>query len=524
MPIRSALPRPLALALAVVAVPAAAAGTATPVRAPGAATPIEHVVVIFQENVSFDHYFATYPAAANPPGEPPFHALPTTPRVNGLTGPLLARNPNAAAPFRLGRDRAATCDQDHSYLGEQQAYHAGAADRFVETLGNGGPTEGKLTCEKRDVMGYYDGNTVTALWNYAQRFAMSDDSFGTGYGPSTLGALNLVAGTTHGGAAPMGAPESMLVAGSVIDDGRPFLDDCSPQGGHQKDQLVMEGKNVGDLLEAKGVTWGWFQGGFRATGREADGRARCEDHHTGSDGREKDDYVPHHEPFQYWPQTANPHHLPPSATAMIGRKDQANHQYDLRDFWDAVDAGRLPAVSFLKARAFEDGHAGYSDPLAEQRFLVETLDRLQRRPEWARTAVIIAWDDSDGWYDHVLAPIVFPSATPRDGLTGQGQCGTPAPGAEQGHCGYGPRLPLLVVSPWAKPNHVDHALTDQASILRFIEDNWGLGRLPGSADAIAGDLRGLLDFGQAGVRRLFLDPSTGEPIGPARPGATPGAR
>jgi phospholipase C len=502
MPLRRRSGFSAALLLALAALPARAAAPATPIR---------HLVVIFQENVSFDHYFATYPVAKNPPGEPPFHARPGTPTVNGLTGALRTANPNAVAPFRLGRDRAATCDQDHDYLHEQQAYHAGLLDRFVETLGNGGPIEGKLACDRADVMGYYDGNTVTALWSYAQRFAMSDASFGTGFGPSTPGALNLAAGNTHGARAPGGADESLLVAGTVVGDGRPFLDDCSPGGGHAKDQLVLDGKNVGDLLNERGVSWGWFQGGFRATSRDPDGRAHCEAHHTGSDGLRKDDYIPHHQPFQYWPQTANPHHLAPTSVAAIGRTDQANHQYDLDDFWAAVDAGRLPEVSFLKAPGYQDGHAGYSDPLAEQAFLVETLNRLQRRPEWASTAVILAWDDSDGWYDHVLGPIVFPSATSRDGLTGPGACGSPKPGADGGRCGYGPRLPLLVVSPFAKENFVDHGITDQSSILRFIEDNWGLGRLPGSADAVAGDLGAMLDFGRKDVRRFFLDPATGLP-------------
>src|SRR6267143_2054351 len=72
---------------------------------------------------------------------------------------------------------------------------------------------------------------------------------------------------------------------------------------------------------------------------------------------------------------------------------------------------RLPAVSFLKARAFEDGQAGYSDPLAEQRFVVGAINRLQARPEWRETPMIIAYDDSDGWYDHVMPPIVSQSNT-----------------------------------------------------------------------------------------------------------------
>src|ERR1700747_1465970 len=90
------------------------------------ATPIKHLVVIFQENVSFDHYFGTYPNALNPAGDPVFHPTDDTPTVNGLSGPLLTDNPNLANPQRLTRAQAATCDQDHGYTHEQQAYDKGA--------------------------------------------------------------------------------------------------------------------------------------------------------------------------------------------------------------------------------------------------------------------------------------------------------------------------------------------------------------------------------------------------------------
>ena len=99
------------------------------------ATPIKHLVVIFQENVSFDHYFATYPNAANPPGEPPFKAKSGTPSVNGLTGGLLTNNPNSAQPFRFDRSQQLTCDQQHDYMPEQAAYDAGLMDKFVESTG-----------------------------------------------------------------------------------------------------------------------------------------------------------------------------------------------------------------------------------------------------------------------------------------------------------------------------------------------------------------------------------------------------
>src|ERR1700742_5025467 len=85
-------------------------------------TPIKHLVVIFGENISFDHYFGTYPVATNPKGEPAFNATANTPSVNGLTPALLTNNPNSANPFRLDRSQALTCDQDHGYSDEQKAY------------------------------------------------------------------------------------------------------------------------------------------------------------------------------------------------------------------------------------------------------------------------------------------------------------------------------------------------------------------------------------------------------------------
>jgi phospholipase C len=152
-------------------------------------SPIRHVVVIFQENVSFDHYFANYPTAANSDGSH-FVAKPGTPLVNGLFARgLLDHNPNSTQPFRLGAAQAVTCDQGHGYQQEQQSYNAGAMNRFPETVGVGGPPCTDFGKGKGLVMGYYDGNTVTAFWNYAQHFAMNDNSYSTTFGPSTPGAL-----------------------------------------------------------------------------------------------------------------------------------------------------------------------------------------------------------------------------------------------------------------------------------------------------------------------------------------------
>ncbi|HXO99414.1 MAG TPA: alkaline phosphatase family protein [Luteibacter sp.] len=506
---------------------------------PRTATPIKHLVVIFQENVSFDHYFGTYPFAENPRGEPTFYARPFTPPVNGLSHRLLTKNPNAANPdnadaainpFRLTRAQAATADQDHGYTSEQRAFNGGKMDLFPKYTGHGEDLPGGDASEegKGQVMGYYDGNTVTALWNYAQNFAMSDNSYNTTFGPSSPGAINLISGQTAG------VSDTLNGTGATTDDGHggltmigdpdPIGDVCSSP---TASQVTMGGRNIGDLLNDRNITWGWFQGGFDLTRTNPDGSTGCSRRTLSKvTNSTSDDYSPHHQPFQYYPSTANPTHARPASVAAIGHSgDAANHQYDLEDFYDALDAGNLPSVSFLKASAYQDGHAGYSDPIDEQAFVVHVINALQQSGEWQDTAVVIAYDDSDGWYDHQEPPHVNGSKGSTDALDGDGVCnghGT-LPGLDgktpaQGRCGFGPRLPLLVVSPWARENMVDHTQTDQSSVTRFIEDNWLGGKRigGGSSDAQAGRLDNMFDFFLPRLfdRKLILDESTGQPKHP----------
>jgi phospholipase C len=512
-------------------IPAMAAGSS------GAetATPIKHLVVIFQENVSFDHYFGTYPNATNPSGEPRFVAAPGTPTVNGLTEGLLTLNPNlsnptngkgATNPFRLDRSQAATADQDHDYTPEQEAFDHGLMDAFPASVGTAGPPPagGGIFATDGLTMGYFDGNTVTGYWNYAQRYAMNDNSYGTNFGPSTDGAVNLISGQLNG------VIEDISPGGSTIDDGNggltlisdadPVGDKCSTTSG---ERVQFGGKNIGDLLNAKGITWGFFEGGFNLSIVNSNGSTGCSRSTTSTvTNTKKADYIPHHQPFQYYTSTANPTHARPTSTASIGYSDSANHQYDIQDFFTAVSAGNFPAVSYLKAPGYQDAHAGYSDPLDDQTFVVNTINFLEKQPDWDSTAVVIAYDDSDGWYDHQLGQIVNQSTSAADMLTGTGACGngtTALPGINsgtlhaQGRCGYGPRLPLLVISPWARHNFVDHTLTDQTSVLRFVEDNWlGGERIgAGSFDSIAGPLNNMFSFSEhaQNTGRYILDPSTG---------------
>jgi len=532
---RGSWPAAAVLAAVLVTPPRAPQQPAVP---PSAAAVIEHIVVIFQENVSFDHYFATYPRAENRPGEIPFTADHNTPPVAGLSGELLTKNPNftnpangadAANPYRLAPSQAATADQDHSYTQEQLAYDHGKMDFFPGSLGQGDtPPGGRAHQSPRSLnLAYFDGNTVTALWNYAQRFAMSDRYFQTTFGPSVPGALNLVSGQTNGvTAVKNGASPNVLLDGgggsyTVIGDVDPIGDICSSS---KRIQVTMGGRNIGDLLNAANVSWGWFEEGFDVTAKNQDGSTGCDRAHTSAvTGLPSKDYIAHHEPFQYYPSTANPKHVRPASPASVGRTgDAANHQYDLADFFAALDAGHFPAVSFLKPAAYQNGHAGYSDPIDEQAFLVRVLNDLQRRPEWKNTAVLLTWDDSDGWYDHFMGPIVNSSVSPIDALHGDGVCGDgtailpgilPKTRHAMGRCGYGPRLPLLVISPWARMNYVDSSVTDVTSILRFIEDVFLDGRRigGGSFDAIAGPLTPLFDFAHPPrLTPLVLDARTGQ--------------
>jgi hypothetical protein len=129
-------------------------------------------------------------------------------------------------------------------------------------------------------------------------------------------------------------------------------------------------------------------------------------------------------------------------------------------------------------------------------------------PSWKSTAIIIGWDDSDGWYDHVRGPIVNQSKTALDFMCGTT---TDGPGAR---CGYGPRLPYLVISSYARDNYVDHTLIDQTSTTRFIEDNWLEGKRLSTAsfDTKAGSILGMFDFSHPSGRRLFLSPQSGTPL------------
>ncbi len=546
-------------------------------------TPIKHVVVIFDENVSFDHYFATYPNATNTGGEP-FYPAPGTPAVNGLTSTALTlHNPNGQNPQRLDPTNVndvLTCDQNHSYTPEQNAFDGGKMDMFTATDGTatvGGTSPTGQPCVSGTVLDYYDGNTVTAEWNYAQHFSMSDSNFGSTFGPSTEGALNVISGDTSGvdtahvggttltnGDAVSAGPNGGY---TLIGDASPYWDDCAPST-----TAALTGENVGNQLNSKDLSWGWFQGGFAPTTPYSGpvqtattydplnnpNKVTCTSAHnvgaavggTGTSGAHPygvdSDYSAHYDGFMFYASTANPHHLAPTSlnvvgtdTATPGEFDTANHNYDASSFNQLVSAihdgtmpaSHLPAVTYLKAPVYQTGHPATSDPIDEQTWLVNEVNSIEQLPTWNSTAIFVTYDDSDGWYDHVYSGVTNPSKGTADTLTGAGVCGTEPTGQttvplynQQGRCGYGPRLPVIVISPWAKQNYVSHVRTDQSSIVAFIEQNWGLGQIPGSFANISGSLDDLFNFNATRgelARPLFLDPATGEPSYPIEGAISP---
>ena len=506
-------------------------------------TPIKHVVVIFDENQSFDHYFGTYPYAANTDGTK-FVAKPGTSTVNGLytkitksgpVGPLLTNNPNEYNPQRLTSSEALTSDQNHDYTPEQDAVDNGKMDKFVQETESSTPSAGCAPeyCPPGIVMDYYDGNTVTGLWNYAQNYAMSDNDWDTTFGPSTPGALNVISGDTGGAKAlnptwdptdPSGAATSTAVVdvnkttglGVLYSDNDPYYDACSDTNHTTNGSLVaLTGENVGDLLNQQHVSWGWFEGGFAPTST-TDGLPVCGASHDNIGGVSVQDYVPHHDPFEYYASTANPDHLAPSSLSDIGYTDQANHQYDLSLFSDALSGkggAQLPAVSYLKAGAYQDGHPGYSDPTDEQHFLVNEINSIEESKYWSSTAIVVTYDDSDGWYDSAVPPVINGS---NDSATDTALCTSVAVtvGSNNDRCGYGQRLPMLVISPYTRDNYVSNNETDTTSVVSFIEQNWLHGEtIPGSFDKVSGSLDapgGLLDFNTyPHFNPVILNPTTG---------------
>jgi phospholipase C len=449
----------------------------------GTHSPIKHTIILYQENISFDHYFGTYGHGSN--GIPAGSTLTHTSTTGVTYGPY--------APTQLsGTTQSRTCDVDHSYTDMIRMVNHGAMDQFLQFGNNKTVTNpsanSPATCPPFEANpagpalanAYYTGTAGDPIaplqnyWSLASQYTLADNFFQGVYGPSTPGAQWLVAATNN-----------------TSGDPNPNGDVCNDYGGPFMPQQNIP--NLGAEATAAGTSWAWFQGGF----------ASCVT--TGN----RTTYSPHHDPFQYFTSTADLNHayaLDPNLSY-----PQANrHQRDVSVF-DAALAGTavpgsgssvvpsLPAISWLKAPEISDGHPGYSGPALEDAFVGDLVSRLKASPYWKDTALVIAFDETGGWWDHVAPPELSGNFAPwvngQPNLTG---CQYPGiPGAACGEAGLGPRMPVLVISRFAKQGFVDHDLLNTASLDRWVEWNHRLPALGvwGDRDVNAGNLASAFIFG-----------------------------
>jgi phospholipase C len=458
------------------------------VRSP-ADVPIDHVIVIFLENRSFDHLYGLFPGAdglanagdaAIQIGDDgnPYEMLP--PVLDSRTGvyvvdPRFPDLPNA--PFNIGQHVSpteATGDLVHRFYQQQLQINNGAMNRFVAVTDAGALT-----------MGYYDGSALP-LWQYARQYVLADRFFQAAFGGSMLNHFWLVCACT-----PIfpDAPDNIRVSlgpsGEILRDGAVTPDGFvvnNLQSVFQPHDPLMPAQflvppqtapHIGDRLDEKGLSWAWYSGGWA----------------NALQGRAGPLYSFVVEPFMYFANLAD------------GTDAKAVHLRDELDFLSDVAAGRLPNVAFVKPQGGDDEHPASGSILQGDLHAAMLIQAIQASPVWGRTAVIVTYDENGGFWDHVAPP-------PGD------------------RWGPGARVPALIISPWAKRGFVDHTVYDTTSILRFIEWRWGLEPL-GGRDAAANNLNAAFNFSQPPTPAPTPSPivvRTPRPVPTVRPSSPPGPR
>ena len=424
-------------------------------EAPAGLGKVQHIVVLYLENHSFDNLYGLYPDAnglaqaknaalqVDASGRP-YTILPPVLSGEGNPTPdprFPAGLPNA--PFSLMpylRTGELTADMKHRFYQEQEEIDGGKMDRYVLDADAGALP-----------LGYYDGSGLP-LWKYAQEFAIGDNYFHAAFGGSFLNHFWLVCACT-----PVftNAPDDLVAkldGGKLVKDGA-----VTPDGYAVNTLMPFDGPRtrktddahalplqtmptMGDRLSEKNIDWAWYGGGY------ADAMA----------GHPAELFEVHHQPFLYFANYAK---------GSLGAKD---HLKDEADFMHAIDSDTLPPVAFWKPFGEDDEHPGYASVLKGDQHTADILDRIRHSKSWPDTVVIVTYDENGGQWDHVAPPV-------RD------------------RWGPGTRVPLIVVSPFAKPGFMDHTQYDTLSILKLIELRYGLKPLT-DADAHATPLIGMLDF------------------------------
>jgi acid phosphatase len=438
------------LAAAAAALSSACSDSSSSPPASGDITKINHVVVIYLENHSFDNLYGEFAgaeglaAAANAAKQigATGAAYTTLPQVNGSPVPTTLPN----APFDIDQyvpATVATRDLVHRYYQEQMQIDGGKMDKFAQVSDAQGLS-----------MGYYH-TAGLPLATEAANYTLADHFFHSAFGGSFLNHIFFIAA-----AAPVfpGAPASVVATldanGNLVTDGfvtpdgyavnTAFTVNAPHPSTTPVNQLVPNQTlpTIGDRLSDASVTWAWYSGGWN------DALA----------GHPDPLFQFHHQPFAYFAKYAD------------GTAAKAAHLKDETDFMAAAAAGTLPAVSFVKPLGGNNEHPGYTDLMTGENHTMQLINAVRNGPNWKDAAIIITYDEHGGFWDHVAPPVVD-------------------------KWGPGARVPALIISPYAKKHFIDHTQYETVSILSFIEKRWNLAPL-GPHDTKAANLTAAFDFTQ----------------------------
>jgi acid phosphatase len=480
------------------------AGCTAPPPSPDLATPnlakIEHIVVLYAENRSFDNLYGLYPGA-NGLGNATAATWTQTDR-NGASLPVLPPVWTSAAapdptypknlpnrPFRIDAPpinqplSVATPDLIHRFYTNQEQLNHGKLDRYAAMSDAGGL-----------VMGYYDGSTLP-LWKLAQQYTLADNFFMGAFGGSFLNHFWLICACTpvfpnapsalvavldadgrlalkpESPASALNGPPKYVNDGAVTPDGfavntmqPPFEpSNITPAAGGdprfadpKRNPLPPQTlRTIGDALSAKGVDWAWYAEAWNAAladGMQPPGAARKIIDNTAPGAA---DFKTHHQPFNYFSKYAP------------GTAERAKHLKDYTDLVAQIQTNTLPAVVFYKPQGSHNEHPGYADVLAGDIHIADLVGKIQASAAWPSTLIIITYDENGGFWDHV-----------------------PPPAGER--WGPGTRIPTLVIGTMAKKGFVDHSVYDTTSILKLITRRFALEPLAGVRPNV-GDLSNAIE-------------------------------
>jgi phospholipase C len=421
---------------------------------------VGHLIVIYEENHSFDNYFGRFPGAdglasagsaaiqVDKQGQP-YTTLPA-PLADAATGQT-TREPDPRFPPDLPNGpflfndylepTQRTAAIVHAYYRQQYQIDGGKMDQFATWSDGAGM-----------VMGTWDLSNMP-LYQLARQYTLADHFFHAAFGGSFLNHQWLICACT-----PVypDAPASMISSPLPGDPEHLQDNNLTPDGyvvntsytvntphpaSARPETLIPNqmAPTIGDRLSAAGITWAWYSGGWN------DAVA----------GHPDPLFQFHHQPFAYFANYAD------------GTPGRAAHLKDEADFLAALRDGSLPQVTFYKPLGEDNEHPSYTTVARGQQHVAELVQAIQASPVWPDSLVIITYDENGGAWDHVGPPVID-------------------------RWGPGARVPAVIVSPFARRGFVDHTVYDTTSILASIEARWHLAPL-GSRDAAAANLSNALE-------------------------------